>query len=526
MFTRQATGVVREISPVDALMIATGIIVGFGWIPTFAAMWYLFPGVNMPVNLIIIAVLSTINGLYYVLITTLMPRSGGGGYVPLSRILHPVLGIGMSYLFVLASIVNLAYEGNWLTSVALVPQLGAYGAISGNSVIQNLATLLATPTWSFAIGTVFLVLTGIVVLLGGRFVKQVVRVAFFLGLIGAVLILVLLATTTQAQFQIDFNSFAGSGAYQQVISASRNLGWSLPSNWITPTIIALPFGFFLTIGFAWNTYFSGEIKKVSRAMMMSVLGSLVFFAVFFSLLAILMQRTFGIDFITGAGYLFNAHPANYTLSFPPWPTAFISLVNSNPLVSAFLVIAVICWGIIVTIAFYYFISRIILAWSFDRAIPSSFGSVNERFHTPVVAIVLTGFLAWIVLIFITFLPTVLGPVNLTYLYVVAVSLDGLAGIALVWRKRQLLEAAPNLVKKKVLGIPIISILGAYSVIFLLALFGLTLTIPATAGPLGATTAGLIAITIIFGVVIYYAMKTFLKSRGIDLSLAYKEIPPE
>src|SRR5208337_4913023 len=146
------------------------------------------------------------------------------------------------------------------------------------------------------------------------------------------------------------------------------------------------------------------------------------------------------------------------------------LVNSNPIVNGLLIVSYVCWGYFLLVSYYLIASRHILAWSFDRAFPSALASVSDKFHSPVRAIALTALISIVALGFFAFLPEILAPVNLTFLLIVAMMLDGLAGVALPYTKKALFESAPAICKKKLAGIPLLSILGVFTVIFIVFLF--------------------------------------------------------
>jgi uncharacterized membrane protein len=40
------------------------------------------------------------------------------------------------------------------------------------------------------------------------------------------------------------------------------------------------------------------------------------------------------------------------------------------------------------------------------------------------------------------------------------------------------------------------------------------------------TSEVVVITVAVGLVVYFAMKAYYRSKGIDIGLAFKEIPPE
>lgn len=524
VFAREATGLVREIGPLDSFIMVVGIILGLGWITAFSAMWYLFPGVNTTITFLLIAIFALPNGLYYVLATTVMPRSGGGGYLPLSRTIHPLLGLVSSFIFATALIVNEGYTANWIVTLGISDPLGSYATITSNPSLTNLASTLGSTNWSFLVGSMVLVILTLLAILGSRVILRVNLVVFAIGILGQLVMISLLATSSPATFQAALDKFSGPGAYTNIINLASSNGFTWPSSWLLPTLLALPLAWFLTTGYAWNTYFSGEIRKVSRTMTISVVGGLAYFVIMFGALAYLIPRAVGSTFNFSANYLYNK--GLYPLSVPPFSTSFIALLNSNPFLNAFLIITLVSFGILIINAWYFIISRIFLAWSFDRAIPSAFGKVSDTYHSPVWAIIATGFFAWLALAFYSFLPAISGVVNLTYIYIFGLIFDGLAGIALPLRYKTMFNQSPPLAQKKLGKIPWISILGVYSVIFLGSLLALSLYNPAIAGPLGYQTAAIIIGVAVLAIVIYYSMKAYNAKRGLDMDLVFKQIPPE
>ncbi len=526
VFVRDATGLVRGFSATDAIILAIGAMVGPTWVPLFASEWFLFPGVNIPASFALIGVLSLGMGFYYVLITALMPRSGSGGYVPLSRIIHPALGMAMSFLFVIANLLDCGFIANLTITVGISGPLSAYATLTNNSGLGSLATFLGSPTGGFVFGAIMILVVGLIVIAGMGTLRVANKIAFVIGTLGFLIIIAIILGVSQPQFQAIFDNFAGAGAYQNTINTAHAAGWSIPSDWITPTIMSLPLSWFGILGFSYNTYWSGEVKRVTRTMTLSVVISILFTGFFFSIIALLMQQSFGLDFLTSAGYLFNASPSQYTLTVPPWVNTWITLVNSNAIVNLVLIASYISWGYFLLISYYMIASRHILAWSFDRTFPAALAEVNDRFHSPIRAVGLTAIIAIVALVFYCFLPTVLGPVNLTFLLVVAMMLDGLAGVLVPWVKKSLFESGPGMAKAKIGGIPIISLLGAYTVLFLVFLFAESLLNPVIIGPFGATTAGSTLALLLIGAGLYFGMRSYYMKKGIDISMAYKEIPPE
>src|SRR5438876_2409687 len=97
-FTRNATGLVREVSMWDALIMNTlGMNVAVGSVLLLQQAPAIFPGGNLVLAVVIGTLLMTFTLLLvYSEFSAAMPRSGGD-YVFVSRVLHPFLGWIMAW---------------------------------------------------------------------------------------------------------------------------------------------------------------------------------------------------------------------------------------------------------------------------------------------------------------------------------------------------------------------------------------------------------------------------------------------
>ena len=252
--------------------------------------WALFPGVNVPASFVLIGIFALANGAYYVFITAVMPRSGGGSYVPLSRLVSPILGMGMTTILVVAFLLDMGFIGNitWVSGVS--PPLATYAAITNNAGLATLAANIGSQTRAFALGTVMIILVGLIAIGGNRYIRMTNKIAFLVGTLGMVLIVGVLATTSQSQFQTAFNNFAGYLTVPKHYGNTHAAGYNANVNWFNPTFLSLPLSFFAIAGYAFNTYYGGEIRKVSKTMSIAVVGSIFFTGAFFSLIAALSSE--------------------------------------------------------------------------------------------------------------------------------------------------------------------------------------------------------------------------------------------
>ena len=91
-------------------------------------------------------------------------------------------------------------------------------------------------------------------------------------------------------------------------------------------------------------------------------------------------------------------------------------------------------------------------------------------------------------------------------------------------RRELYEHSPA--KLEVAGIPVISIAGAVTLVGEIGTALIYFFYPTLGLPSFLTTAEVLFIPLIIGVVIFVVAKMIRRRQGIDLSAVYQEIPPE
>ncbi|MDA4133429.1 MAG: amino acid permease, partial [Thaumarchaeota archaeon] len=171
----------------------------------------------------------------------------------------------------------------------------------------------------------------------------------------------------------------------------------------------------------------------------------------------------------------------------------------------------------------------IFAWSFDRVIPSAFASVNNRTRTPVNAVLLMVVVSLVYLYI-----SVFNANDLTVLFsygtagtFIAFIFVAFAAIVYPYRRKDLFgSSSDDLAKRKIGGLPLITILGALSLVISIYVV-YALLAPAIGGPtFGTVLEEGIGPTFILGAVIYLIAYAARRGQRIDLSLIAREIPPE
>ena len=129
MFARNATGLVRGVSPRSSLIInfipghpAQSLAAGFFFV--FA----LFPGGSYLVGLLLVIPMALAMSYAFGLLTQMIPRSGGD-YMLVSRVTHPLVGLISSFCMTLAGLLSNAFFGIAFVSIGLAPGLQGIGLV-------------------------------------------------------------------------------------------------------------------------------------------------------------------------------------------------------------------------------------------------------------------------------------------------------------------------------------------------------------------------------------------------------------
>lgn len=522
VFVRDATGLVREISTLSAFIANLSFInIALG-ILTYTTASYVFPGSDPVLATVIATVFSICVSLMYTLFTWAMPRSGGD-YIMVSRVLNPLVGFIANFNVTFWYVFFIGIATNWVTTFSLAPAILTVGNLTGNQSLISLASTISQPQNIVAIGVVIIIFNVFIMLRGVRATFTVNNIMFLFSIIGVGIIIWLLATNTNADFVKAFSSY---GNYGDILNTAHASGYSPQGpNPSLATLGVMPFIFASTGYGIITSYFAGEVKSVKKnAFVSQVLSTLVGGAVL-AIIGALAINTFGYDFLGSITLLGSTGAKQYPFSVPPYLDLFVSILTNNPAI-LWLLAATFVAAIIISFPPTYMIAtRNIFAWSFDRVIPSKFSSINERTHTPVYAIGAVAILQFVGLIAYTYGPSTFlsltsgaGLAEIITFMIVAV-----AAIIFPFKRKDLYENTPARIN---LGpVPLISIVGTISLAFyiLLEYFYLTnANYGANILPVYEATA----VSLLLPAVIFVASYFYNKGRGLDLSLAFKELPPE
>lgn len=527
VFVREATGLVREVGWKSAMITNlsySSAPLSLALLFSLAPAFYL--GGNMYLAVILSFLLAVPIGIVFAMFASAIPRSGGD-YTWVSRSLAPVFGLMSNWSFMVWLVFVMGAYGVLVPEEGIAPTIRVIAADTKNPHLLHVATFFTSTGGEILVGGVLVVVSGAILVLtrGLRTLMRVQNWNFVYWILFAVIIPpVIVLTTGHATFVAHFNSYVSalggqSNAYAHAIKAGAvsshafNFGETL-------LLITIPY---YALGFIYmSVYFAGEIKRGGRGQMLSIPGAQAVTVLIFMLVIFGFSTGIGNQFL---GSLGSASPHSYGLTFAPVYPELAAIASGNLAIGLLIVISYTLFLAIFVPISIVIVSRSLFAWSFDRLIPEWISKVNPRTHSPVNAVVVIGVLVFgFVVVFainasLTALVVLLGQ-TITYISV------GAAAVIFPFRKRDVFEAAPYNNRWK--GIPLMSILGGIGLVFML-LQATELMLDANSGTAWVNDAPRIIIVVVVWVAafpVFYIARGIQRRRGVDIDLAYKEIPPE
>ena len=446
-----------------------------------------------------------------------MPRSGGD-YIWMGRALHPSIGFVAGWAM-------------WLSLVALLAGgAGTYGSV----VIPDFALTMGYTwhipgliTWAdsfvspqniFISGMLGVVAFGVLITsLGAKVYSRVMVALAIVVLLGTVIVLGILITTSNSAFQADLGSyFGGTITYSGVLTQAHSSGSPYIGITMSATLLSIPFGVLLFNGFNYSVYIAGEVKNAKYSMLWGVLIALLICAVIDVIGLYFSMSMLSYPFNQAAFALFGA--GKFPLGVSPWLAIFVPAVISSPYLSTFIQLGFLLFfpwwscGLILSA------SRYVFAFSFDRILPAAFADVNPRFHIPIRATILTLIVGAILVYFTAYTSYIGQFLNTTTIWSIVWVIVGISAILLPIRRKDLSRGLPG-------GPRTLQLFGALSVIAMSITFYYAVTTPAI-GPSTPDADGLLTVIFGTGIIIYVLRYFYFRGKGINLGAVLAEIPPE
>ena len=528
-YARKASGLVRGLSFTDAFGIS------FVTIQPIWSIWYciligagLYLGANLIITVVICAVTCGIFGpMVWGILSGSMPRAGGE-YLYNSRIIHPIIAIGASF----GQVVAVTYWNFVLTTWVASPALAMLAQYMGWAGMERFVT---SNVGLFVIAAVTSVAVFLSVAFGMGVFKRIQWPMTAVGLLGPVVLAIAITTCSKHSFISYWNAAAakyGSLDYHKFVAAAGSAaGSAMPSTWNWPDTLGAMAGVFALFIYAYAmVYVAGEIKRPSRTMLTAQWASMAVpvalaiwtFVAFYRLVDFNFFAAAAYNDVSGGvkGYTMPYSSSYFTLS---WIASHQSWIVAWAAALAFMFTSF--WSSAVNLLI---VTRSTFAWGMDRIGPRWFTDINPRWASPIklyafftiITIIGTGLyqLVW---------QSQLGGLTGSGMQMVSTfGITALSAILFAYRKRcrNIWESSPYRAWN-ILGIPLITIAGCVYFGFICVLLYFAFFDVRTRDVTGKNLI-VFAVVWIAGISWYFVWRRLNRETGIDMTLAFAELPPE
>lgn len=527
-FARKATGLVRQASAKDVFVynvnfinIAIGVAFMFLLIPNGS-----YPGANIYLSVLLCTLFVLPTSLVYAMFASAMPRSGGE-YVYVSRATTPLFGFVANWNYTIWCFFYIGVPAAFLGKYGISALFRELGALFDSPAMTTWGNWFSTPLGTALTGTVLIIAFAAVFVYGVSLYMRIQNISFLLASIGlAVTALVLVGHTPHSAIA-GFNHYAAgfTGNSNTYAAIKSNLG----PHAITPapfdlkqTLISMTWPF-TVLGFSIaSAYIGGEIKGANRSQMLGMPGSLFYSAIWLLILSFTTLHAFGYSFL---GNIASVDPSKVHLGFTPTFSELAAALTHNIWLVLIIGISFALWTYAWLPIYILTATRNILAWALDGLAPSKVAEVNEKTHSPMVAIAFSsvlgvGFL-WLYAYDSAFttITGFFGQVCGTFM------LTSIGAIVFPYTQKDMFEASP--VAWRVGGVPVLSILGVLSAIGMGVIAWAFLNDPQSGVSFAHPLMLYINLAVFLsGFAYFYAAKWIKAGQGVDINLAFAEIPPE
>jgi len=530
VFVRKATGVVREVSGYQALLANIAQLqIGLPGFYVYLTAW-MFPGWDVPTVFLVSLIPVMAHATVLSIMGSQFPRSGSD-YVWASRIIHPVLVVA-------------PYIALMVLAMLLVPSFvdwglyGGFGSIFtalsislGRPDLMAVAQTLADPNVRFTIVSIFLVIMFVGNIVAYSWVRRWISLWAIVGTICGFVAGFAVLSISHATFVSLWNTFAGQYmTYDQVIKTATDNGYQ----WVPTTVGG--FGAFfgliactyeMSIGYAGSIGFAGEVKSARRSIPFATYGCVILGAVVLFLMVYGVTTVFGQQFVYSAMFLMYSRPDLWWGAFPfaADPFLFAGMATGlNPILSALIPFALISGGLALVPVCMMIYSRYILAFSFDRFMPTTLAAVSKKYHTPWAALLLVVIMMEIGIAFSCYWAAGVVYLGLPFRSMSMLSLIVAMAAALLFPllRKDIFQRSDICVRYRwALALCALITLG-----FFAFAVPMVLSHPEYGGPANPQIASFYIALLLVGPIIWVLSKIYWSRRGLDISLVYKEIQPE
>ena len=423
LYMRKATGLVREIGILTAVLIAICNVVGLGWQKrVFQATGWTplaenkyFLGIHPMVMAFFLAGLVIIVSLYcFAMLSAAMPRSGGG-YIFISRILSPPLGfvatwfqfwsVALSYGMIAVAV----FEALQIFGGLAFPTLGAAGWFKA----------LSTPQGMVLTGTIIVIIFSTIASFGIKMTGYMLQIMFWIPAAILVGVYILFLMASPAVMEKGLGALFGGHSSIEYTKAAITHGLATvaaKNGYWGAVFSAMVAAYWAYIGYAAASFVAGEVKEAHKTLPRAMLISGVAIIFIYMTISTLLARAgsmIGVQSVGGDQFSLMSAVAYLRFgtcdvcggawadaiklpSIGAWMPMFVAMQAAGMGLKWFIFLIVLFsmfWVANDIPPFILTTSRMIFAMAFDRLLPPRLADVNEKWHSPVNAVIFTSIVA-------------------------------------------------------------------------------------------------------------------------------------
>jgi len=520
-YARKASGLVRQLSLRDTIFLNICFIsipLGLLYITQLSG---LFAGVSVGLAVILAGIIALPHLYVYGNFAGAMPRSGGD-YLSISRSIHPFVGFVVNSVFTVWQIFSVAFIINFVPLFALPAMFQTLAIVTGDQQWANLATNVSSQNGQILTSGAMVLIIGLLMIFNQPLALRLFGVLMILSLLGVVITVGALLFVDQSHFAQNFSKF---GSVSKVVSDAHAAGegssaFNLGATFLSITIL------FGAIGLGQvSSYVAGEVRRPGRAILQGMLIALAIACVGLAAIAFLADNAFGTDFMNSSQFLANA--GKWPVPATPFINLFIGIALPNVWLAGLLGIATVGGIWAVAVPGYLMGARNMLAYSFDRVLPTKLSEVSDRTHTPIIATVIVGVIMMGLLAGWVYSATAFTAVISAGGAIVfgTFAIVGISAMLFPYRQKAMFNDSP-ITKRKVGGIPVFSILGAVDAALMILYVILLFANGSTTGATNRTALIFMAVLVAALAAVWVIAWALARRRGLDLSVVQGELPPE
>jgi amino acid transporter len=506
-------------------------LIPFSWV---ASVW---PGASIPWVLTIALIFCAVHGLAFASIGIAAPEEAAD-YALVSQTISHRLAFAMSWTLVLFSGIVAGGLAAWVPKTALPSLLVPLSLILGDGRYTELSTLIARPLGTIIFG-------GLIILIAATTTAQknfsllrgMLNAGLIFGIVAwAVIFYSLLSAQSPIAFHDAWNHFmshtGANSCFDCRIPLAIKSGMQINHSFWSTTMAGLIMGFWIYYGYYIPTFFSEEVElPVSKTLIAASAGSLVLAYLIFMGAALMLNRLVPNEWIAAEGYLFN-NPAlvakatgGRDVIAMPWITFYAAILKPK-----LILILIVAFGWIFTLinliqTYLFYAGRILWKWSLDRVAPDWVIGKSLGKPNPNRAILLITILALVGLLDAAY-GGPLGPQLTFAFFAVVTQILPISALTLLPKlNADAFSMLPKSLRRTYLGVPLISIVGAVTLAYLLWMVIASFLYPAAGVGNPVKTLLLLIGFIVSGLLFYEARRRYrLRTTHTDLLDTYRVSP--